>query len=55
MTRSRSVQAAERYLVGDITLREVAQRFGLSITTVHRTAQRLRDQQRAWLEDEVTC
>jgi len=39
----------------DITLRDVAAQFGLPITTVHRTAQRLRDKQRTWPEDEVTC
>ena len=55
MTRSRSVQAAERYLVGDITLREVAAKFGLNISTVFRRAKRLHNEQCAWPEDEVTC
>lgn len=52
---AKSRKAALLYMAGDITVREAAERFGISGASVHQQLIRMRAAERnSWPEDEVT-
>lgn len=55
-TTSKSARAALLYMQGGVTMRDAADRYGVSPATVHSVLHRMRAAERGtWPEDEVTC